>query len=284
MKKFRSILVISLFFTLIGCNQDKIDELQRQNQELEEQGSKSDSSINEMLATFNKIQTNLKEIKAREGVIEINSAEGDSKQIGETINNDIETINNLMQENEKLMAELNEKLSNSNVRIAEFKNIVKNLNNRVESKNEEIERLSTELQQKKILIGRLYFKNDSLNYSNQMTKKQLEEKIDDANKVYYAFGTYKELKEQNVLTKEGGFLGLGKNEELKDNFNRDYFSQIDKTKQNSFLLYAKEAEVITAHPRDSYKIMGKDGAADSLVITDAKKFWEASNYLVVVVD
>ena len=86
------------------------------------------------------------------------------------------------------------------------------------------------------------------------------------------------------MTKEGGFLGLGKQEALKDGFNTEYFSIIDKTKTKSFLIYSKKAELVTNHPKGSYKFIGDDKRIDSLVITDPDSFWKASKYMVVLVD
>lgn len=284
MKSIKSLAVAALIIGFSSCNEEKIAELEEKNKVLIELTSSNDSSMNEMLATFNQIQTNLKEIKSREGIIEMNSLEGEPNDIGKSINKDISTISNLMQENEKLMTELNKKLSKSNVKIGEFRTLIKNLENRIDSKNKEIAQLSEELQNKKILIGQLYFKYDSLAYSNKLNALKLENKIDIINKAYYAYGTFKELKEKNVLTKEGGFLGLGKSEELKDDFNTEYFSEVDVRKQTSFLLYAKNAELATTHPENSYKIMGKNNQADSLVITNSEEFWKATRYLVIVVD
>ena len=281
-KPILSILFMALFF--ISCNQDKVDELTKKNKELEEASSQKDSSMSEMLESFNKIQANLKEIKAREGIIEVNSADGNTSDISANINDDIEAISNLMRENEELMNDLNIKLRDSKIQMSEFKKLINSLNNRVESKNKEIATLNEELQEKKILIGQLYFRNDSLKYANKMKDAEIEDKIDELNTGYYAYGTYKELKENNVLTKEGGFLGIGKSEGLKNDFNTDYFSKVDIRKQTSFLLYAKKAKLITTHPESSYEIKGSDGKADSLIIKDVEAFWKASKYLVIQID
>jgi len=189
-----------------------------------------------------------------------------------------------MKDNEDMISKLNGKLRNSNIKMAQFERLIKNLNGQVDSKNQEIGALNQQLTDRKILIGKLYFKNDSLAYEKEVTKKKLENTIDEMNEVYFAYGTFKELKEKNVLTKEGGFLGIGQNKELKDDFNQDYFSKIDKRKQQSFLLYSKKAKLITTHPSESYEIMGADGNADSLVIKDVDAFWNASKYLVIVVN
>lgn len=284
MKKtfFYTLLISSI--TLISCNQDKIDQLNSEKETLTETSNAQKSSIEEMLASFNEIQENLNEIKNREGIIRIEANGEDRINIAENIKGDIETVNDLMLKNETMMKELKSKLRNSNIKMSEFERLIDNLNKSVEGKNQEIASLNQQLQNKKILIGQLYFKNDSLTFQNEVTEKKLENAIDEINEVFYAYGTYKELKEQNVLTKEGGFLGIGKNKELKDDFNQDYFSKVDKRLQKSFLLYAKKAKLITTHPSNSYEIMGKDGAADSLVIKDVDAFWNASKYLVIVVD
>ena len=271
-----------LFF--VACNQDKIDNLNKEKSELTQMNQSQEESIEDMLGSFNKIQENLNEIKKRQGIIRVETNGENEGNIADNISSDIETISQLMMENEKMITSLNGKLRNSNIKMAQFEKLIKNLNARVEDKNQEIASLNQQLTEKKILIGQLYFKNDSLKYEKQVTEKKLENTIDAMNEVYFAYGTFKELKEKNVLTKEGGFLGIGQNKELKDNFNQEYFSKVDKRKQTSFLLYAKKAKLITTHPSDSYEIMGSNGAADSLVIKDIDAFWNASKYLVIVVD
>mgnify|MGYP006081371161 CR=1 FL=1 len=269
---------------LTACNQDKIDNLSKENSELSKLSQTQEESIENMLGSFNQIQENLTEIKKRQGVIRVETSGENTDNIADNISADIEIISELMKENEEMITSLNGKLRNSNIKMTQFERLIKNLNGQVENKNQEIESLNKQLTDKKILIGKLYFKNDSLAYENEVTEKKLEKTIDIMNEVFYAYGTFKELKEKNVLTKEGGFLGIGQNKELKDNFNQEYFSKVDKHLQKSFLLYAKKAKLITIHPPESYQIMGTEGTADSLIIKDVDAFWNASKYLVIVVD
>ena len=93
----------------------------------------------------------------------------------------------------------------------------------------------------------------------------------------------KELEKQQVVTKDGGFIGLGKIEKLKDDFNRDYFEKIDIRKVKRLKLFCAKAKLITTHPANSYKIYGQN-RVDSLVITNPNQFWSVSKYLVVVVE
>ena len=109
-------------------------------------------------------------------------------------------------------------------------------------------------------------------------------KTEKLNSAYYAFGTAKELIKNGVLTKEGGFIGMGKTEKMKADFNKTYFTKIDISATNSLVLSGKKAKVITTHPASSYKIQGTDGKAERIVITNPDDFWSASKYLVIVID
>lgn len=205
------------------------------------------------------------------------------QDLRENIRQDIQQIEELMAKNNQELEVLKKRLSSSNVKIAEFQKLINNLKEELAFKNQQVETLRGLLNEKNLEIGKLYFALDSLTFANEMKDQKILDQEETINTAYYAYGTYKELKEKNVLTKEGGFLGLGRKEDLKNNFNKEYFSKIDKREQKSFLIYAKKAELVTNHPDGSYEFRGEKGI-DSLVILDADKFWRASKYCVIVVD
>ncbi len=270
----------------VACNQEEVDQLTQLKTELESEAITKDSTINEMMATFNLIQDNLDEIKRRENLVEINT-EGDAEMsIGKTekINRDLQMINKLMIDNKNLIEALSKKVKNSGVKIGELERMIANLTKRVQSKDVEIATLKEELVTMNFKVTELNQSLDEMALENMRKQKALEESIDEINTAYFAYGTYNELNEKNVLTKEGGFLGLGKQKTLKDNYNEEYFSKIDLTKTTSFLIYSKKASLVTTHPDDSYKFVGSDNQIDSLVIINPTEFWKASKYLVVLVD
>ncbi|MAY84988.1 MAG: hypothetical protein CMP59_12735 [Flavobacteriales bacterium] len=253
--------------------------MSQEKEEYRNQAEDRDSTINQMLKTFNKIQENLNEIKEREGVLVISNPEDEANSIVR----DIEAINQLMKENEALNQELNRKIRNSDLKMAEFRRMIANLNRQIEIKNKEIAELNLILQGKDAKIGELYFSLDSMNTQVAQRDQKIESTIDDLNTAYYTYGTFDELEEKKIVTKEGGFLGLGKTESLLDNMNMDYFTKIDIRKQKSFLIYAKEAELLSKHPKSSYEFRGED-KVDSLVITDTEAFWKNSKLMVVLID
>ena len=281
----RILTLVILVVFLASCNQEKVDQLTEDNKVAENQIERQDSVLNDMLKSFNEIQSNLREIREREGVMRMRSIDGgqESTDIKQSISEDITAISKLMNQNEEMINNLNARLKASNVQLSEFQKLITNLNGQLATKNQEIERVKSLLSDSELEVGKLYFMLDSLNFSNQMKERKIEDQEETINTAYYAYGTYKELKEKNVLTKEGGLLGIGGKEDLKNNFNKEYFSKIDIREQTSFLIYAKKAELVTNHPDKSYEFKGKDGV-DSLVILNPKEFWRASKYCVIVVD
>jgi hypothetical protein len=85
-----------------------------------------------------------------------------------------------------------------------------------------------------------------------------------------------------VLTKEGGFVGIGRVDKLNTSgLATKYFTQVDVTSTNTVTVAARKAKLATSHPEGSYRF---EGGAEKLVILDANAFWSISKYLVVVVE
>ena len=91
------------------------------------------------------------------------------------------------------------------------------------------------------------------------------------------------LIEQKVITKEGGFVGLGRILKLMEDFNKDYFTKIDITELKEIPLNFKKVKLVTTHPSSSYTLKGEE-PIEKIVINDATEFWSASKYLVILVE
>ena len=150
-------------------------------------------------------------------------------------------------------------------------------------KNEEINALNGQLASMNIQVEELTADVEDLEIENEEKDNIIEDKDDELNTVFYALGTKKELIENNVLTKEGGFIGLGKTTKLKGDFNKDYFTKADKRTLTEISVFAKKIKMVTSNPESSYKIEGED-KVDKIQITDADAFWQASKYLVIIID
>jgi hypothetical protein len=291
MKKFALALLIIPF--LISCNQQKVKQLELSNDSLVQQATLKDESINEFLQAFSEIQYNLDSIKAKEMVIS-ERTEGKTelkKKAKDQINDDINTIYLLLTDTQDKLAELRKKLGKSNYHVKELQKIVDHLSKQIASKNKEIESLRLELEKMNIKVVKLAqsvnnLKKETIEKDAQIKDQTeiIDEKTLKLNTAYYAIGTKKELKENNIITAEGGFIGIGKNKKLKADFNEDFFTKIDIRETNQIPIPGtKKPTVITTHDSESYNITG-EGDSRIFEIVNAGEFWKSSKYLVIIID
>lgn len=276
--------LLSLVIVLFSCNTDelenKIADLEHENMAADSNLAGKEAVIVDFIGSMNEIQDNLSKIKEREKIITTRFDNGNGEMdenLKTQIIEDIELINNLLLENKNKMASLNAKLKKSNLKITELEKMIESMATQMQQKDAEISSLQEKLSQANEQLKVLFEE-----YNHRI--EELGDKEDKLNTAYYCFGSAKELKEQGVITKEGGFVGLGKSVKLSDNFNKKYFTQIDVKLINEIKLMSKKAKIITNHPANSYKIEGKDGSAEKLIILDAEAFWSSSKYLVLVVE
>lgn len=239
---------------------------------------KQDSSIQSFIRGFNEIQDNLDEIKKKEKIVSENSKDPEVRKSKEQeIVDDIQAIYDIMNKNKQRLASMKSKLKESNKKNDELEKFIARLTTEIEEKDATINDLKGQLERLNVEMTAL-----NLNYEEATQESSL--KTEKLNTAYYAFGTSKELIKNNVLTKEGGFIGMGKTAKMKEDFNKGYFTKVDISVLTEIVLGAKKAKFVTTHPAGSFKIEGADGKAEKIVITNAEDFWSASKYLVVVVE
>jgi seryl-tRNA synthetase len=196
----------------------------------------------------------------------------------------MQLIYDLMQKNKETIAQLKRKLKKSDARLIELEKMINTLQKQMEEKELEITDLKSKLEQMNIKVTILTTSVDSLKTENANTENVIANKTEELNTAWYVYGTRKELEEHQVITKEGGFIGIGRIEKLKDSFNKDYFTKVDITKLTSIPLNVKKAHLVTRHPSSSYKFEGSEKKVDKLNITNPTDFWSTSKYLVIVVE
>lgn len=275
--------VLALF--IAACNTSstdgsspELDSLKAENERLKAEAITKDQSINEFLQSLNEIEENLNAIKEREKIVRITSTSMENQNTKqEQIAADINMIGQLLLENKSKIASLNKKLKAAGIKSAELEKIIEGLNKKLDEKDNEIASLKEELTIANAALEKLF-----VEYNQRL--EELDDKTGKLNTAYYVIGTKKELLEKGVITKEGGFVGIGKTKKLKSDFNKEYFTKIDVTTTFSIPLLTKKASVITTHPSGSYKIEGSKNKAEKLVILNSEDFWSASKYLVIIVE
>ena len=278
------ILSLTLYFSACKDYKPEMEQALMERDSILMVNEAKDSSLNEFIETLNVIELNLDSITQAQNAIsmETNNNVEFSQDIRDRISINIAIIGDLLKQNQDKIAELSEKLRKSNLNLAALRRQLDRVKSDVELKNIEIAELNQQLVDQKIIIEGLVQSVDSLNTQNVNKEKLISESIKQINTAYYIIGTYKELKEKNIISAEGGFLGIGKEKILKQDFNTDAFVKIDITKVTEFVLNDKEVKVITNHATESYSF-NKDGdTIESLKITNPTSFWKTSKYLVII--
>ena len=273
--------VSSLFTTSCGSTEKEgnplADSLSGVNGELTGELSKKEAAVQEFVNAFNEIQDNLTAIKEKEKIVSIHSQSGDVKSKEESIKEDIQAIYDLLAKNKNRIGSLSSKLKASKSKIAGLEQMIASLQAQIDGKDGEIAELKASLEAKNIELS-----NIVMNLEN--VESQSSAKTEKLNTAYYAFGTKKELTEKGVITKEGGFIGLGKTTKLKDNFNKDYFTKVDISNTSSININAKKAKIVSNHPSNSYKLVGGEKSVEKIEISNAEDFWSNSKYLVIIIE
>ena len=290
MKRIALLLLAALSLFMLSCNQaelQRIAELESRVDSLTVQSEQKDATINEFFESLNQIEENLKLITSKEQQIstEVKSGGANSEipEDGrERIAKDIIDINRIMSENHSKLAQLTKKLKASNMKVAEFEKMIKDMTRRIEERDSTIQTLRDNLELLNFSVASLTM---AVTVNRELTE-QLNVQHEQINEAWYAFGSRKELIENKIISRTGGFLGIGKHNELKDDMTLEYFTKISIEKTNDIPIFAtkKGVEFVTKHPTDSYELVTNDeGAVVSIKILDKTKFWRQSHYLVVVI-
>jgi len=247
--------------------------------------SARDSVISEWITTFDEIERNIALIKEKEKIITVNSSNPEiSKDKKMLVLEDIKYINTLLEQNKKKIASLTAQLKKSGGTMKIMQSKITELEATMKENETEIAELKTALVDREFAIEQLNEEmtvmQDTIASKNEVINTQTYE----MNKAFYVAGTYKELKAKGLLTKEGGFIGLGKTKSLTGNFSDDAFIQIDVTITLSLAVESKTAKLITEHPDGSYEFLrDADKNIVSIEIKDPALFWKISKYAVVEV-
>ena len=269
--------------SMVACKNDKAGQPSvniEQNDSLQKIIEQRDNEINDMMGILNDVEEGFRAINQAENRVTIaKDGEGENKKA--QIRENIQFIQQRMNENKELIAKLQQQMRESTFKSTEMKRTVENLIKQMEEKDEQLKQLRAELNAKDIHIAELDATINTLNTNVSDLKTETEQKaqtIDSQDKqlntAWFAFGSKKELKAQNVLVK-------GK--VLQGNFNKNFFTKIDIRVDKEIKLYSKSAKILTMHPSSSYTLATDAKDQYVLRITNPQLFWSTSKYLVIQV-
>jgi len=291
---FLAIIISSII--VFSKKSKKIDHLNSENTKLENVLYERDSLVNEFISAFDTIENSLTFINERRSQLVLENNEVSSTQKDRIIR-DIQMMNAMLEESSKEIEELGKRLKNSGIQIKSLKNKIASLTQSIEQQNSQIMALQSQIEKQNTQIAEVNSQNDSLHKEVLAIMETVKEKdevieqkeevisqqISELHKGFLAFGTIKELTDNGVVSKQGGFLGLGRNKILNEELNEDYFTKIDITENRSIQLNAKKVNLISDHPLDSYRLVEEDGLITKLEIDTPEDFWKITSYAVIEV-
>jgi predicted RNase H-like nuclease (RuvC/YqgF family) len=281
MKKLLFFAVCALAVASCKNEQPKADlAAQMQRDSLNQIIAQKDNEINDMMSTFNEIEEGFRAISEAQNRVSI-AQQGEGANSKQRIRENMQYIQSTMKQNRELINKLKQQLRESSIKGDALKRTIENLMKEMEEKDQQLMQLREELDAKDIHISELDEQVANLNTDVTNLTEESNQKTETINTqdkqlhtAWFVFGTKKELKEQHIL--EDGKV-------LEANFNKDYFTKIDIRVDKEIKFYSKSAEMMTAHPSNSYTLQRDANKQYVLRITDPQAFWSTSKYLVVVV-
>lgn len=273
---------------LIRQKTDQLTQMETQNFNLSENIQDRDSVINDFVGTFNEIDENLTFIHQRRNQLTLEASKEINSNRKSEILADIRLMDSMLVASSKHIEDLEKRLKDSGVRMRSFENRIASLNQTITQNTAEMDELRRVVEEKDYQIAELSTRLDQYQTELEVKNEELYNKEMDIletnrqmNTAYYALGSYKELKEQGIVDRTGGLLGIGSTKTIQQNLQNEYFTPLDIREIKTIPIASKTAKIITEHPDDSYELIMEDGLISALVIEKPEEFWKISKYAVI---
>ena len=281
-----SLAMIAMAFASCNTHQEELDAAIRKNDSLSLILQNKDSELDSLFATLNEIEENLAAVNSRyNSVQELRRANIEGQpNVKSQINAQIKDIENLMAANKQKIASLQAKINTDTKEGTRLQELVSRQEERIAAQESQIAQLLTELENNKVLIKKLNQDVTDLTASNEQKEQYIKQQTAEANRAYYVVGTYTDLNEAGIVSKAGGFIGIGRRQGTNSEMPLDRFTQIDRTKVTTIPINMKKAMVVSKHPENSYELVMDENdtkMVSYLRILNPAKFWEQTRFLVI---
>lgn len=289
----KSLIVFCLVFVFLSSCHNYKKEAKRliiERDSIANEAEMKDSLLIEYLNDFNEILNTLDSIKEVEKMVTVKSALGIEMNYKQKkmVLEDIAFMNQMIQKNKNQIVNLQQKLSNANYKIGsenttivELERMVNNLDKQVDDKDTEIVVIAQEVEKLTKNITVLNEKIETIETESAAKTSTIKKQTLELNQAFYTYGSLKELRNNEVIERSGGVVGIGRLTTIKEDFNHEYFNEVDIRNFDFVPLLVKKAEIVSVHPVGSFHISGEK-SADTLFIDNKDEFWKASKFLVIV--
>lgn len=286
-----AILFLAATMSLASCTRenDECQKVQEENAALREAAEASDKQLEEINQAMNDVESNLEGIEVNKTRVDSLRNSGATQK--EKINDLIGNINTYIEQNRTRVDELENSLKKSRNNSASLKKLVARLRRQITAKERQIDSMYATIQGLNARVADLDSNLNNTRNELSSTKDQLgnrtreyEQADTELHTAFYIVGTRKDLINAKVLDKQGGVLGLGKTTKISGHFDDSKFTQVNiRNVADIEIGQAKKVTLVSSHPNGTYSIID-NGGAKTLKISDYKRFWASSKYLVIEVD
>lgn len=293
MKTNRKILAFATILTgitlITSCtNKEETEKLRKEAQLMEQKLHERDSAFNEIMDVMTTLEKQVSSIKEKENIVSLKSQGDFSDSDKDQIVKDMAAIDELISNSKETINHLSSKLDKADISMSSFKRRVNELSKTLESKTLAMEDLKESLVAKNVEIASLSSKVSSLETRVDLQVETIDmqiEKINDQhvklNKAYFVVAPEKRLKDKGIVTKEGGFLWMGRTTELEEDVAQEQFVEINIQEVDKLIINSEKMELVTEHPSSSYEVVKNGDKVEYISIKDPEKFWGISKFLVV---
>ena len=283
------IAVITVLLSAISCNVERSEKYQTllaERDSLYTEAVASKGGFDQALNTINEIEAALESVRAAEGIIMMESEEGNTNKAVSEIN----AIQQTLRENRNKIANLEKELASQGAQSKALNQTVSRLKKQLEEKDTYINNLRSELEASKVQVATLTEQVNDLNQNVDSLNANIEnlsahnaeqhatiiQQDAEINTVYYMVVPMETLQEYGLVTNDGIFSKKASNE-----IDKKLMIAADKRELNHLSLNTRKETILTNHPESSYTLTKGDDKMYSLDIVDPEAFWNISNYLII---
>ena len=286
----KNLFIVGLFALILtacsGKDKQKIQEDSLKIADLTAEYNEATNFNDSLMLLMGDIYTGLDSINTQEGLL-YNMGNGETSDRRAEIRRNLSTIKARLAANKQLLESMEAKVKASGNENSVQAKTITQLRQRLEQQDAKIAQLENDLSAAKEEISNL---NTQVAETQEQVKTETAAKEEaqaaaeaaaaEANTVYYAIGSNKELKQKGLLEKK--FLGATK--VLKGQFDASYFVKADKRTLTSIPTNAKKVKIWTNMPEGSYRIVGEKDGPKTVEIVNPARFWSLTSHLIIQTD
>jgi len=273
--------VIALAFSVLWfTTNSRNTKLAKQNDSIRTSFENATGTINEIQANLDSIEGGLSGQLFTGTEMPIKSEDRRSQIIGS-----IRYMKQQIESDKKRIADLEKMLANSTTKIKGLESMVAKLKASVSEKEKIVAELSGKLGvlQETLIQEMELSKEEIFKRDKEIAEKQatIEAQAKDINTIFYAYGPRKELIDNQIISREGGILGLGRVSTLTKKSELERYKTINLLEVDGITFPATRRgySILSNQNASSYKV---EKAGDSYILkVTNKELFRKAKFLVI---